>query len=181
MKSPLVSRISQQPILFGSNLYDWNLIWVIATFEDLFQQGVYASLAGIFGVPKYEKIVIQVCVYIYITYEYYKYIYIYCESHPGVLGGSLTLSKALLCCFPSPMPSHVTPLPTHLCEAEKGSRSRTVDETKRLNPAATQESLTHVLISKTPSKLNWRYQIKKKLVEPVQGRSCFWKARVPTQ
>ena len=65
-----------------------------------------------------------------------------CESHPGVLGGSLTLSKALLCCFPSPMPSHVTPLPTHLCEAEKGSRSRTVDETKRLNPAATQESLT---------------------------------------
>ena len=98
MKSPLVSRISQQPILFGSNLYDWNLIWVIATFEDLFQQGVYASLAGIFGVPKYEKIVIQVyiyilhmnitniyiyilqvCIYIYITYIYiyYKYIYIY--------------------------------------------------------------------------------------------------------
>ena len=76
MKSPLVSRISQQPILFGSNLYDWNLIWVIATFEDLFQQGVYASLAGIFGVPKYEKIVIQVCIYIYYIWILQIYIYI---------------------------------------------------------------------------------------------------------
>ena len=118
MKSPLVSRISmisQLPILFGSNLYDWNLIWDIATstFEDLFQQGVYASLAGIFGVPKYEKIVIQVCVYIYyiilhmnITniyiyiftsiYIYVLHVYIYIYIYISILIWILTMFDLLL-------------------------------------------------------------------------------------